>query len=182
MEFTQTLQPSHLVPNGKVLKANNALLRLAALAHAVLLAGVVHDHAGRRAAAHHRRGRSGSRSGRSGFCARLGGCVGDVRGGVSAGGYGLRDGGAGHGGGGEGVRGDAGDDVGLAGGLVAGGARGREGEVADGTLVFGGDGGSRGYRPGGGGDGARGGDVAVLGAGVEGVCLGVGVEEGLVGC
>ena len=46
MEFTQTLQPAHLVADGKLLEANDAFLTVRPVgADAVLFAGVVDDHA-----------------------------------------------------------------------------------------------------------------------------------------
>lgn len=45
MKFTQTQQPPHLVPLLELLEADDALLRLALLAHAVLLRRLVHQHA-----------------------------------------------------------------------------------------------------------------------------------------
>lgn len=45
MELTQTQQPPHLVPLLELLEADDALLRLALLAHAVLLRRLIHQHA-----------------------------------------------------------------------------------------------------------------------------------------
>lgn len=45
MKLTQTQQPPHLVPLLELLEADDALLRLALLAHTVLLRRLVHQHA-----------------------------------------------------------------------------------------------------------------------------------------
>ena len=45
MKLAQTQQPPHLVPLLELLEADDALLRLALLAHAVLLRRLVHQHA-----------------------------------------------------------------------------------------------------------------------------------------
>lgn len=162
MKFTQTLQPTHLVADRKLLEADDAFLALGAVvSDAVFFAGVVDDHAGGAAGTvlrcetgRWKRRRLRRRDGR---CRRQGGSGGggkNVRGGAvedgprvgsrRGGGRGGDGGGRGgrgwwvrgaRGGGGE-VRFDAGGDVLFAGGFTAVGTFGWEGGVADGAFVF----------------------------------------------
>ena len=45
MKFTKTLQPAHLIPNSKLLKANDAFLAVNAVrSNAILFAGMIDDH------------------------------------------------------------------------------------------------------------------------------------------
>lgn len=131
VEFAQTLQAAHLVPNSKLLKANDALLGLDAVGgNAIFFRGLVDEHGG--GATGRGRRASGIGPGVDAGSLRGGGGGGGGGGGESDGGWGVR--GARRGGGK--VRLDAGGDVPFARGLAAVGTVRGQGEVADGAFVF----------------------------------------------